>query len=148
MKRLAYVFLLVAGLVFLDLATKYLAETYISPSHPKEILPFLNLVNVRNEGAAFGLFKSFGNKFFIGASSAAIIFMVVFLVKGKESTLSLSLILSGAIGNMADRLLFGYVRDFIDVYAGRYHWPAFNVADSCLTVGLLLLLLPMKKRKT
>ncbi|MDP2167215.1 MAG: signal peptidase II [Thermodesulfovibrionales bacterium] len=158
MKRGVLIFLFVAAMVLADQGTKHLAETSISSSESIGVLPFLSLVNVRNEGAAFGLFKALGNKFFIAVSLLAIGFMIGLLWRGRDSTFSLSLILAGATGNLIDRLLYGYVRDFIDVFIGRHHWPAFNVADSCLTVGILWLLIspavkrpigkkPMGKRK-
>jgi signal peptidase II len=125
----------------LDLFTKHFAAARIGPIEAIEVLPFLNLVNVQNRGAAFGIFASFGSWFFIGISLAAIVFIIFLLVKTNESPVALSLIMSGAIGNLADRLMFGYVRDFVDVHAGGHHWPAFNVADSALSVGLVLILI-------
>jgi len=127
--------------VFLDQITKYLARSFISPFGSIEILPFLNFVSVRNEGAAFGLFKGFGNSTFIAISAAAIIFVLYLMVKAREKGPGLALILGGAAGNLIDRVFFGSVTDFIDLFAGRFHWPAFNIADSALTVGLLLMLL-------
>ena len=136
-------------LVILDQATKYFADNLISPFNPVEFLPFLHLVNLRNEGAAFGMFKSFGNNIFIIISLIAIGVIVFVLIKGKEDPLGLSLILGGAIGNLIDRLFRGSVVDFIDVFAGRHHWPAFNVADSALTIGIGLIFIKLffKKQK-
>ena len=128
----------------LDLITKHLAASRISPYEPIEILPFMNLVNVQNRGAAFGMFSSFGSWFFIAISISAIAFIIYLLVKTNESPVALALIMAGALGNVADRLMLGYVRDFLDVHAGGHHWPAFNVADSALTVGLaLIIVLPI-----
>ena len=128
----------------LDLITKYLAASRISPYEPIEILPFMNLVNVQNRGAAFGMFSAFGSWFFIAISISAIAFIIYLLVKTNESPVALALIMAGALGNVADRLMLGYVRDFLDVHAGGHHWPAFNVADSALTVGLaLIIVLPI-----
>lgn len=137
MSRNAIISASVAVLVLLDQATKLLAVRLITA--PIEVLPFFSLVNVRNQGAAFGLFSSLGNKFFILVSLAAIGFIIYLLYKQRDSAVGLTLILSGAIGNLIDRIYLGYVRDFLDFYAGKYHWPAFNVADSCLTVGLIVL---------
>ena len=86
-------FIIMPLLVILDQATKYLADKLISPSNPIEILPFLHLVNLRNEGAAFGMFKSFGNDIFIIVSLVAIGVIFFMLIKGKENPLGLSLIL-------------------------------------------------------
>ena len=131
----------------LDQATKYLANNFISPSMPVDILPFLNLVNVRNTGTAFGMFRSLGNNTFIIISIIAIAFIFFLLIKGKEDPLGLSLILGGAIGNLIDRLFYGSVIDFIDVFVGRFHWPAFNIADSSLTIGIIIIFLTSLFRK-
>lgn len=137
MKKTAFIALFLV--VALDQATKYLVDRFISPFDSIEILPFLNLVNIRNKGAAFGILSNLGNTAFILISLAAVIVIFLMLIKGKEDPLSLSLILSGAIGNLIDRLFRGSVVDFIDVFAGRYHWPAFNVADSAITIGIGLI---------
>jgi signal peptidase II len=107
----------------------------------REIFPFLHIVHVRNTGAAFGMFRSLGSAFFIILSAVAIIFIVHLLAKRTYSSLGLSLILGGAAGNLIDRLLYGKVVDFIDVSVGSYHWPAFNVADSSLTIGIAVILI-------
>ncbi len=126
----------VTGVTALDLVTKQVAAGRIGPYEQVEILPFFNLVNVQNRGAAFGMFEAFGNAFFIFIALAAIAFIVYLLLKTLEDPFALSLIMAGAIGNLVDRLTLGYVRDFLDFHAGANHWPAFNVADSALTVGL------------
>ncbi len=125
--------------VILDLYTKYIAARGITPFEPIELTSFFNLVNVQNRGAAFGMFHELGNGFFIGISLAAICFVIYLLVREDEPPFPLSLIISGALGNLYDRITLGYVRDFLDFHAAGYHWPAFNVADSALTVGLSLL---------
>jgi len=146
-RRHAFVALL-SLVVGLDQLTKYLAASLINPFEPIEVLPFFNLVNVRNVGAAFGLFASMGNAFFIAVSFAAIALIAFLITRGKDGLAGLTLILSGAVGNLIDRLALGHVRDFLDFHAGSYHWPAFNVADSALTVGIALLLAgPLFKRK-
>lgn len=134
-------------MVLLDQLTKYLVGVEIGPHESVQALPFLSLVNVKNTGAAFGLFGGLGNGIFIAVSFTAIGFIIALLITGRESAPGLSLILSGAAGNLIDRLRYGYVRDFIDVFWGRYHWPAFNVADSCLTVGVALLLIAAITRR-
>ena len=145
MKRKAILVAVTVALVTaLDLITKHLAATRISPYEPIEILSFFNLVNVQNRGAAFGIFSAFGSWFFIAISLSAIAFIIYLLVKTDENPFALALIISGALGNLADRLMLGHVRDFLDVHAGGHHWPAFNVADSALTVGLaLIIVLPI-----
>lgn len=142
----SYIFLAFL-IVISDQTTKYLANNFINPSMSVEILPFLNLVNVRNTGTAFGMFRSLGNNTFIIISIIAIAFIFFLLIKGKENPLGLSLILGGAIGNLIDRLFYGSVIDFIDVFVGRFHWPAFNVADSSLTIGIIIIFLTSLFRK-
>ncbi len=110
---------------------------------------FFNLVHVRNTGIAFSLFADsepwFRDLVLPGVSMVAIAAIVALLYRqGNLSTLSrvaLVLILAGAVGNLYDRLLYGYVTDFLDLYVGTYHWPAFNVADSAITIGAVMLLL-------
>jgi signal peptidase II len=140
MSRRAVFLLIFPPVVVLDQLSKYLAAGHIDPFAPVEVLPFLNLVNIRNVGAAFGLFTSMGNAFFIAVSLAAIALVAFLIVRERDGTAGLSLVLAGAAGNLIDRLALGYVRDFLDLHAGSHHWPAFNVADSALTVGIALLL--------
>lgn len=148
MKRRSAFLALLSFVVGLDQLTKYLAASLIDPFEPIEVLPFFNLANVRNVGAAFGLFASMGNAFFIAASFAAIALIAFLIAREKDGLVGLTLILSGAAGNLIDRLALGHVRDFLDFHAGSYHWPAFNVADSALTVGIALLLAgPLLKKK-
>ena len=132
-------FLIAILVVLLDQITKFLARSLIGPFETIKVFPFLHLVSVRNEGAAFGLFKGFGNIPFILISLIAVIVVIVLLIRGKEDRFGLALILGGAIGNMIDRITMGSVTDFVDVFAGRFHWPAFNVADSALTIGLVVM---------
>ena len=139
-KRISYSLLFISFIVLLDQATKYLARTYINPLESIELLPILNLVSVRNQGAAFGMFRSLGNNFFIAISVAAILFMLWVIVTAKEDYRVFSLLAGGAIGNLIDRLTLGYVVDFVDVTVSGHHWPAFNVADSALTIGIAFML--------
>jgi signal peptidase II len=141
MKRFKEACLISIIVVALDQMTKYLAINYINPYDSIKIFPFLHLVLVTNKGAAFGMFKHIGSSFFIAASVIAIIFVIYLMIRGKEDHLGLSLILGGAIGNLIDRILYGRVVDFIDLSIGKYHWPAFNIADSALSVGVTIILL-------
>jgi len=147
MKRPLSVALIVLAIIALDQITKYLIVNSLSPYDSIEIFPFLHIVNVRNTGAAFGSFKSLGSSFFMIIAVAAIIFIVYLLMKRVYNTLGLSLILGGAVGNLIDRILYGQVVDFIDFSIGSYHWPAFNVADSSLTVGIIIILVTSVFRK-
>jgi len=142
-KRIYYSLLFISIIVLLDQVTKYLARTYINPMESIELLPILNLVSVRNQGAAFGMFRSLGNNFFIAISFAAILFMLWVIVTAKEDYRIFSLLAGGAIGNLIDRLTLGYVVDFIDFTVSGHHWPAFNVADSALTIGITFMLITL-----
>jgi signal peptidase II len=147
-KRVFYPLLIILSVVFLDQITKYLARTSIHPLEPVELLPVLNLVNVRNQGAAFGMFSSLGNNFFIVISVAAIFFMLWVIFTAREDYRIFSLLAGGAIGNLIDRLTLGYVVDFIDVTVAGHHWPAFNVADSALTGGIAFLIITLLVKKS
>lgn len=108
---------------------------------------FFSITHVRNTGAAFGLFAGdigpFRTLFFVTITIGAIIliFFVFRRIKGNRALapLSLAMILAGAMGNLVDRIRWGYVIDFLDFYWREYHWPAFNIADSAITVGVFLL---------
>src|SRR3990172_12378895 len=104
MKKSLY-FLIALFIVLFDQITKYLARSFIGTSETIKISPFLHLVNVRNEGAAFGLLKGFGNMTFIIVSLTAMIFVSYLLLKNKEDRFGLSLILGGAAGNLIDRII-------------------------------------------
>lgn len=146
-KRIGYSLIFIAIVILLDQLTKHLARIYISPFETISIFPFLNLVNVHNTGAAFGMFRSFGNIFFISVSAAAIIFIFWVIVTGKEDYRLFSLLAGGAIGNLIDRILFGHVVDFVDVYVSGFYWPAFNIADSALTAGIFFLAIKLIKKR-
>ncbi len=141
MKKYAYVLLITLSVIALDQATKYLIVTSLNAYDSIEIFPFLNIVNVRNTGAAFGMFRSLGSGFFIIISLAAIVFVVNLIMRNAYNFIGLSLVLGGAVGNLIDRLFYGKVVDFIDFSAGNFHWPAFNVADSSLTIGIGIILI-------
>jgi signal peptidase II len=126
-------------IIVLDYITKRLIVNTVMLYEHIDVLPFLRIVHVENKGAAFGLFAQFGNTIFILISICAIICIVIYLIKlpiGIE-LYSMSLILGGAVGNLIDRFKSGKVIDFIDLFVKDWHWPAFNVADSALTVGII-----------
>ena len=141
-------YLWIAGFVFVfDQLTKYIVADYLLQHGDVLLTPFLSLVLVHNTGAAFGFLSSAGgwqNIFFIiiaGAASAFILWMIRRLdSKERLLAIALMLVLGGTLGNLTDRLLHGYVIDFIDIYYGNWHWPAFNVADSAITIGAALLI--------
>lgn len=136
------------GVVVLDQLTKWAALTYLVRHAEVAVTPLLNLTLVFNRGAAFGFLNDadgWQNAFFIlvaGVACAVIVFLLYRLQPGNRLVgVALALILGGAVGNLIDRLLHGYVIDFIDVYYGSWHWPAFNIADSAITIGAVLLIL-------
>ena len=127
----------------LDFVTKRIIVAKLAPYESIRALPFLNIVYVENKGAAFGMFANLGNNFFMAISFialASILYYMSKIPKGLE-LFAISLIFGGAVGNLIDRILIGKVIDFIDVYVGTWHWPAFNVADSALTVGIILFII-------
>lgn len=133
--------------VVLDQATKWLAEALLEPFRPVALMPLLNLTLMYNEGAAFSFLANAGGWqrwFFAGFALVMTLALTLWLLRldrGERATAAaLSLIIGGAIGNLIDRVQTGRVVDFIDFYVANWHWPAFNVADSAITVGILLLL--------
>jgi len=146
-KRITLSIIIALIVIVLDQITKYLARTHIGAYENIELLPILNLVNVQNRGAAFGMFRSFGNVFFISISIVALIFMAWVIVKGKEDHRIFALLAGGAAGNLIDRLTLGYVVDFVDVAVSGHHWPAFNVADSALSIGMVFMAISILGKK-
>ena len=117
---------------------------------------FFNLVHVRNRGMAFGLMNRPGHGFkfyfLVAATLCAIVLLLIWFRKMKDEdhniTIGISLILGGAVGNLIDRIRLGEVIDFLDFYLGSYHWPAFNVADAAITIGIFWLAVNTLFRKT
>jgi signal peptidase II len=134
--------------VILDQATKWLAEAMLEPYRPVPLVPTLNLTLMYNEGAAFSFLAGAGGWqrwFFAGFALVMTVVLVVWLMRLKPHehlmALAISLVAGGAVGNLIDRVLTGRVVDFIDFYVGDWHWPAFNVADSAITIAVAILLL-------
>ena len=128
----------------------------ISPEEPRIVVPdFFNLVNITNTGAAFGSFKN-NNTFFIVISVIALVVVTTLLVRRRQPDawrdLSLALLLAGILGNLTDRLLYGHVIDFLlfDLHIRYAHpWPAFNVADSCISIAVVLFIIhSFRKQKS
>ncbi|MDI1471376.1 signal peptidase II [Thermodesulfovibrio sp. 1176] len=137
-KKKAFLFVLIV--FFVDQLTKFLAVKFLYPDKIIEILPFLNFVYVENKGSAFGMFKFLGSEFFIIVSIIVIAVLVFLCFKDYPNWFVYSLIISGALGNAIDRLIYGYVIDFIDLHVGSFHWPAFNIADTAISIGIVLFL--------
>lgn len=134
--------------ILLDQATKFLASHYLDLHAAVPLLPGLNLTLMHNTGAAFSILSQAGGWqrwFFIALAAGVSIFVVVWMATLRSGqhwlACSLALILGGAVGNLLDRIMLGYVVDFIDVYYQDMHWPAFNVADSAITVGAVMLII-------
>lgn len=112
-----------------------------------EVVPFFNLTYVHNTGAAFSFLSQAGGwqRWFFAAMALIVsVIITVWLKRLKQHetllAVALALVLGGAVGNLIDRLAYGYVIDFIDVYYQTWHWPAFNIADSAITLGVILML--------
>lgn len=147
-QRLHWLWITLVVLV-LDQWTKGWAEAALRMYQPMEVLPFFNLTLAYNEGAAFSFLAGAGGWqrwFFAGIALIASIIILVWLVRGRDSRMvaaALALILGGALGNLWDRLALGHVVDFLDFHWAGYHFPAFNIADSAITVGAALIILDM-----
>jgi signal peptidase II len=161
-KKLFFTGLAIALIVaFLDLYSKDLAFSFINGldlEYPQvAVFDFFNLVKVWNNGVSFGMFNELkGGKYIIlGVNLAIMLVLLVWLWRNKIIYLmiAISLIIGGAIGNIVDRILNGAVADFLDFHIAGYHWPAFNLADSAVFLGVALLLLenyfvkPQKDKK-
>lgn len=146
----------------LDLYTKnlvfsFLDEIYISQNLPNpelQITSFFNLAKVWNRGISFGMFNHLeSGKYIILSVNITILLVLFYWLYNNKSlylTWAIGLIIGGAMGNIIDRINNSAVADFLDFYIGKYHWPAFNLADSCVFVGVVLLLLEnffVKKNK-
>lgn len=134
--------------ILLDQGSKQLAEAMLSHAQPVGVMPFFDLTLLYNKGAAFSFLHSqsgWQRWFFIVLALVVSLVMLVWLSRLKReerwTAVSLGLIIGGALGNVIDRILLGYVIDFIDLYYGDHHWPAFNVADSAIFIGVTIMLL-------
>lgn len=144
MKRKHFAYFALSLAVFIvDQYTKHLVRKTLPAFETVHVMSVLNLVHVENVGSAFGLFKSLGNIFFLVVASLASVAVAFMIVKDSDNRTAFSLILGGAVGNLADRIKYGHVVDFIDLHAGTHHWPAFNIADAALTVGILLVFIQL-----
>ena len=133
--------------IILDQISKWVVVSNLMVHESVPVLDgFFDLVHIRNRGMAFGLMNrpgiDFAFYFLVAASLTAVAFLIIWFLRLKDGDkrliLGLSLILGGAVGNLIDRFRFHEVIDFLDFYLGQYHWPAFNIADSAITVGTFL----------
>ncbi len=144
--KLRYLLVSLAVLVA-DQWTKWLVELHLPHHSAHPVVPgFLNLTHIRNNGVAFGLFAGDGggNPWLLTALGLAALGAVLayfWLASSRDRVLlvALALVVGGALGNLIDRVASGAVTDFVDVYVGVHHWPAFNVADSAISIGIVLM---------
>lgn len=145
--------------IILDQWTKWIAQTHLHYADPVPVLPFLNWTLLYNYGAAFSFLSDAGGwqrYFFTSLAGVVSVIFVLWIMRMPKQLiilpLAISLILGGAIGNLIDRISLGYVVDFIHFYYNNSHFPAFNLADSAITLGTILMLidtffLETKRRK-
>ena len=152
--RLAYA-LMTLSVLLLDQATKAVVVSRMTLYSSAPVIPGLfHITLVTNRGALFGLFHDLADPYrstlFTAVPLLAIALMLVFQYRTTIHDLAtqsgLALILGGALGNLIDRIRLGYVIDFLDVFVGEHHWPAFNVADSCICVGVACLVIDLLAR--
>jgi signal peptidase II len=143
---------LAAIVMVLDQFTKTLILGYFELGDSRTVTSFFNLVRVHNPGAAFSFLagaSGWQRWFFIGLGAVASVFIVWMLRKHPTETLfcfAITMILGGAVGNVVDRMLHGYVVDFIQVHAGGWYFPSFNLADSAITLGAICLIVDEIRR--
>lgn len=140
------------GIALSDQVTKWLIIRHYQLGESLSVIPgFFHLTHIRNRGAVFGMFRDAGESFrfwfFCVATVPLVIVLLAIMFKLRDEQkftfYAMALIVGGAIGNLIDRFRFGEVTDFLDFFVGRYHWPAFNVADAAISCGAVLILLSM-----
>mgnify|MGYP003294010319 CR=1 FL=1 len=149
---LSMIYLLSVLVILLDQISKFLIQSTIFVGETFSIVPFFNLVLTYNKGVSFSFLSSDSSymPWFLALFSIFIsILLVHWIQKEKEikTRIGLTLILGGALGNAIDRIRIGAVIDFLDFYIGSYHWPAFNIADSAICIGVFFILICMKGKK-
>ena len=146
-QKIALIGLVAGAVLVLDQTTKALVLKHLPLGGSIPVIPgFFDLTHVHNPGGAFGFLSGMSAEFrgllFVAVSLLAVGLILYFYwqtpVRQRFLAVGLSLIFGGAVGNLVDRIRFGIVVDFLDLYAGELHWPAFNVADSAITVGVLI----------
>jgi signal peptidase II len=153
LKRSLPWFAVAVALVLADRVTKLLVLESFAPGERVPVTGFFNMVLVFNKGAAFSFLagaSGWQTPIFLAISSIASIVIAVLILRNSGNRMlcaALGLILGGALGNLWDRLVWGHVVDFLDFHAAGWHWPAFNVADSAITVGAALLILESLVRR-
>lgn len=141
MKAIATFVLAVAGGVLSDIVSKWIVFSQINEFESITLIPgLINILQSKNEGVVFGMFPGKNHLFIVFSILAIAAILFVYSKSDKTpfvSNLALGLVLAGALGNLWDRIWYGYVRDFIDFHIGnKYHWPTFNIADSLICIGI------------
>ena len=146
-KRNLTIFLIILLTFFTDLFTKFYALSNLIPNHTVTINNFLNMTLAFNYGAAFSFLNNAGGwqRWFFIIFSIIVIFIISYILKkGKEPEyIAFSFVLAGALGNLYDRIFYGYVIDFIEFHYKNFYWPIFNIADIAISIGIILLLYSM-----
>ena len=136
---------------FLDQLSKFLILKTLSAGRPVSVLPpFFDLTLVHNTGIAFGLLRDQAPLlFFVNILILAVLFALIALRLFRRPILQIGIgmIAGGGLGNLADRLRFGHIVDFLDFHFGAFHWPVFNIADSAICVGTALLLVALLRKR-
>lgn len=149
MKRRTLYFLFILLMFFIDQVSKFIIVKNIPVYSSLNVVPgFFNLTHIHNRGAIFGFLSRSGSDlvyYILMLSSLIALGLVVYYFfktppQERSLEIALSLILAGALGNLADRIFRGYVIDFVDLYLKKWHWPAFNVADASVSVGAMFLI--------
>ena len=144
---LKWIWLAVVVVVF-DQLTKYIASTSLEMLQPVAVMPMFNWTLMHNTGAAFSFLANEGGwqRWFFAVIAIVVSVVIVLWIKRLEQhekwqAIALALILGGAIGNVIDRIWLGYVVDFIQVYYQQWYWPAFNIADSAISIGVAMIII-------
>ena len=143
------------GIILLDQISKWLVKSNLALYQKIDIIPgFFQIRHINNRGAVWGLFSNIPHtivpKIITAMSALALLFILYYFLKEDRSCrmelISFSLIMGGALGNIIDRLIQGFVVDFLEFYIGKHYWPTFNVADSCISVGVVILVLALWRK--
>ncbi|BET95651.1 signal peptidase II [Xenorhabdus taiwanensis] len=139
---------LVVVVLILDLGSKYLVLQHFTLYESMPLIPYFNLTYAQNLGAAFSFLADKGGwqRWFFALVAVAITVVLLVMMyrsnaKQKLSNIAYALVIGGALGNLFDRLVHGFVVDFIDFYVGEWHWPTFNIADSAICIGAALIII-------
>ncbi|MCX7734427.1 MAG: signal peptidase II [bacterium] len=151
MKRWVLFFTIALFFFSLDILTKEIIENKVPYLSEIKVTNFLNIVHIRNRGSIFGIFSDIQNEYFrlfMNILSIVVLVILFFFARSFSGLpfYTIGAMIGGALGNVYERIAKGYVVDFIDFHIGKYHWPAFNVADSIITIGIITVLIHSSSR--